>query len=128
MILLDTHVWVWWAVDGPKLSKAAKRVLAKTEQKAIADITLWEVAMLCAKGRLRLDRPVGEWLDQAVEETAVEIVPISAAVATRSTALGAVFHGDPADQLIAATALVQGLALVTADERLRQFLGIETVW
>ena len=128
MILLDTHAWVWWAVDGPKLSKAAKRVLAKTEQKAIADISLWEVAMLCAKGRLRLDRPVSEWLEQAIDETAVEVLMISAAIATRSTALGAVFHGDPADQLIAATAMVHGLVLLTADARLRQFSGIETVW
>ena len=128
MILLDTHTWVWWAVEGPKLSKAARRVLAKNEKKAIADITLWEVAMLCAKGRLRFDRPVGEWLEQAVDETAVEVVPISAAVASRSTALGTAFHGDPADQLIAATALVHGLTLVTADERLRAFAAIETIW
>ena len=84
--------------------------------------------MLEAKGRVRLDRPVSEWLHQVLELPGLELLPLSPGVAVRSARLPPGFHGDPADRLIVATALVEFAPLVTADEKLHRLPGLETVW
>jgi len=84
--------------------------------------------MLVERGRLELNREVGDWLSDAVALDGIEVLPITAEIAVRSTRLSATFHRDPADQLIVATAVVHGAALVTRDERLRDFAGVRTVW
>lgn len=128
MILLDTHVFVWWAAQRGKLSKKALRVLTTDQQPRLSDISLWEIAMLVSRGRLKFDRDVDVWLETALEETRIEIVAIDSAIAYRSTRIGAQFHGDPADQLIAATAIERRIALVTADENLRHSSAVTTIW
>ena len=128
MIVFDTHVFVWWAANRSKVSLRARRAIAKAQRRLLCDISLWEVAKLVSHGRLKLDRDVEQWLEEAVEELEVEVVPIDAAIATRSTRIGADFHGDPADQLIAATAIELGATLVTADENLRESSAVRTVW
>ena len=128
MIILDTHVFVWWAASRAKVSPRARRAIEKDRQPAICDISLWEVAKLVSLGRLKMDRDVEVWLDQAVEETGLEVIPIDAAIAARSNRIAANFHGDPADQLIAATALERGVPLVTADEKLLASSALKAVW
>ena len=84
--------------------------------------------MLVERHRLELDRDVGDWLSDAVALEGVEILPLTAEVAVRSTTLSQGFHGDPADQLIVATAIVVGAALVTRDARIVEFGGVRTIW
>ncbi len=128
MIVLDTHVWIWWVSAPRKLSPPARRAVQEAKELVVSAISLWEVAMLVAKSRLELDRDVGLWMRQALAAPGIRLAPLSTEIAVRSTSLGRDFHGDPADRLIVATALELDAALVTKDDRLRSWEGIVTVW
>lgn len=128
MIVLDTHAWIWWVADRARLGKAARRTIESDTRRAISDISLWELATLLAKGRIRLDRDPREWMEQAISTHAIEIIPIRPDIAIRSTQLGRGFQGDPADRLIVATALLETAPLVTKDARIRAFPGVTSVW
>jgi PIN domain nuclease of toxin-antitoxin system len=107
MIILDTHIWIWWVDEAPKLS-AANREIIQTHQDSglgISIISCWEIAKLVEKGRLRFDRPVNEWLDLALAYPGVELIDLSLPIILQSTRLEG-FHNDPADQIIVATAKV----------------------
>ena len=127
-VLLDTHVFVWFAGDRSRLSKAAQRAITKSSRRLILDITLREVARLTATGRLRFDRDVETWLEDATLANGIEVVPIDAMIAARSIRIAAHFHGDPVDQLIAATSIVLEVPLITADENLRASAALRTIW
>jgi PIN domain nuclease of toxin-antitoxin system len=128
VIVLDTHVWIWWISAPRKLSLRARRAIDEARELAVSAISLWEVAMLVAKSRLELDRDVGLWMRQALAAPRVSLASLSPEIAARSTKLGRDFHGDPADRLIVATALELNAALVTKDDRLRSFERVVTVW
>ena len=128
LVLLDTHVLVWRLLEPARLSRGASRAIRGAQRLYVADITLREIAMLVHAGRVELDRDVGAWLEQAIEEFALEVVAISPRIAARSTRIAQNFHGDPGDQLIAATAIELDVPLVTADERLRASGAIRTIW
>ena len=128
MILLDTHAWVWWVADRKKLSKPALRAIEAEKRRAICDVSLREVASLVSKGRLLIDRELREWLEAATSAAEIEIVPIRPSIAARSVQLGREFHGDPADQIIVATAVVDAIPLVTKDEKIRAYPGAVTIW
>lgn len=128
MILLDTHAWVWWVADRKKLSRSAVRAIEADKRRAISDVSLREVAALVAKGRLLVDRELRGWLEQASSAEGFGVIPIRPAIAARSVQLGREFHGDPADQIIAATALVEAIPLVTKDEKIRAYSPVATIW
>lgn len=128
MIVLDTHAWVWWVADAAKLSAAARKAIEGDPRRAISSISLWEVATLVSKGRLLLDRDAREWLEAASSVDGMEVVPLRPAIAVRSTQLGRVFHDDPADRLIVATAMTESARLVTKDARIRAYPGVVSVW
>ena len=128
MILLDTHALIWWVDRPTALGRRALRAIDGASALGVSAISFWEVATLVRRGRLVLDRPVAEWVDAVLALPLVEEVPVSARIATRAGAFGEDFQGDPADRLIAATALVAGVRLVTKDERLRKNPLLETVW
>jgi PIN domain nuclease of toxin-antitoxin system len=128
MIVLDTHAWLWWASDQTRLSPAALRAIKGAKRlRAVAAISAWEVAMLVAKGRIELDRDPLTWIQDALGLDKVELMPLAPGIAVRSSQL-ALPHGDPADRLIAATALELSCPLVTRDERLRAAPGLKTIW
>jgi PIN domain nuclease of toxin-antitoxin system len=124
LVLLDTHVWVWLLQGserlGPKARKAIQRSLANGAV-LVSAISPWEVAMLTSKGRLVLDRDVGEWVQTALSLPGIRLEPISPEVAVASTRLPGDIHSDPADRMIAATARHLGLTLVTADKLLLDY-------
>ena len=130
-LLLDTHAWIWWlrgSAGGSQLSAretAALDALPFDQRPALCDISLWEVAMLVDLGRLQLDRPLAHWL--ALACLAVEVLPITAAVAVEVAALPASFHRDPADRLIVATARVHGLPLLSRDGKIQRS-GLVPIW
>lgn len=128
LILLDTHVLLWRFLEPRRLSRAASRALQTSQTRFLADISLREVASLIEGGQVELDREPSEWLEQAVEELSLEVVPISPAIAARSVRIAQNFHRDPGDQLIAATAIELDVPLVTADERLRASPALRTIW
>ena len=124
VVLLDTHAWVWLLSGSPKINqkalKAVERSLAD-EAVLLSAISPWEVAMLVSKGRLTLDRDVGEWVQSAVSIPGVRIEPITPEIAVASTRLPGNIHLDPADRLIAATARHLGAVLVTDDQLLLDY-------
>lgn len=130
-LLLDTHAWVWWLrgpAGGSQLSApetAALDALPFDQRPALCDISLWEVAMLVDLGRLQLDRPLADWL--ALACSAVEVLPVTVAVAAEVAALPASFHRDPADRLIVATARVHNLPLLSRDGKIQQS-GLVPIW
>jgi PIN domain nuclease of toxin-antitoxin system len=128
VILLDTHVMLWLALEPRRLSKPAARELSREPQRLVADISLREIALLHAAGRVDFDDPLVEWVEDALEELGIQVVGITPRIAARSVRIAQGFHGDPADQLIAATAIELDVPLVTADERLRASSAVRTVW
>lgn len=126
MILLDTHVWVFWVDGGTRLSP---KHLAFIQAEAlnglgISAISCWEVAKLVEKGRLTLQCPVRQWLAQAVQRP-VQLLPLSPEIAAGSTQLPGVFHNDPADQIIVATARAYNCPLVTMDGKILAYPHVQ---
>ncbi len=120
--LVDTHIAVWWLQDDKQLSRGHRRVLTRTqnsgESVGLSTMSLWEIAKLVERGRLRMDRAVDECLADLEQSYFFTVLPITARIAAESTRLGASFPRDPADQIIAATARCHGLTLLTADTRI----------
>lgn len=128
--LLDTHTLVW-ALDTPERLPAPVRAILGDPANlpfAVAAITPWEIAMLCARGRLQLGRPVHDWLNAALQPEFLTVLPLLPAIAVESCALPGAFHADPADRMIVATARHHGLTLLTADTAIRAYPHLRTLW
>jgi PIN domain nuclease of toxin-antitoxin system len=121
--LLDTHVLVFWYADAADLDAAHRGIVTEAEaageRLGLSSITLWEVAKFVERGRLRLARPVEEFLADVEANRSIEVLPITSRIAVESTRLGQRFPRDPADQIIAATARAHGLVLLTMDQPIR---------
>ena len=130
MILVDTHVVAWLAFDQEQLSRKARAVIDEARRNgdglAISDITLLELATLANKGRIQLDINLESFLQQV--ESRFVVLPISGRACVRAIGLPAAYPKDPADRIIGATALVEGLSLVTADREIRRSKALRTVW
>jgi PIN domain nuclease of toxin-antitoxin system len=129
--LLDTHILLWWRSQPARLTRRQRGELLRwekaSEQVAISDITLWEIANLAEKGRIEIPTPFDLWLVRLENDPMITILPITARVAAESVRLTRSFHKDPADRLIVATALCYGLRLMTADHRIRNWGGVPVV-
>ena len=130
MILLDTHVW-WWSLTEPEnLSKKAITFIkqAKTDERFLSSISMWEFAMMVAKKRIELKISPTKWLSRAIDETGIIVIELSPDIATDSCSLPGEFHKDPADRIIVATARVHNLTLLTKDEKILDYPNVKSVW
>lgn len=130
MILLDTHVW-WWSVNEPEnLSDTALNTIkeTKTDQRAIASISIWEFAMMAARRKIELQITPAEWLSYAVEKTGIRVMELSPNIAIEACSLPGNFHKDPADRIIVATARVNNMALITKDTKIIEYPQVNAVW
>ena len=127
MIVLDTHVWVWWAHGDAQLPENYRDYLQQEESQGlgISAISCWEVAKLVEYGRLKLPHPVSAWLDQALNYPGMHLLELTPQIAVESTQLPAPFHRDPADQIIVATARVYNCPIVTLDERILAYPHVQ---
>jgi len=130
MILLDTHVLIWWLDSPEKLSSSATAAITGAYQDRIlvSSFSAWEIAMLVAKDRLTLSMPVEIWLKKVEVIPFLTFIPATNDIVVKSVFLPGTFHPDPADRIIVATALSQGCPLVTADEKIRNYNMINTIW
>ena len=127
MIILDTHAWIWWAAKPSLLSRRARTAIEGASELGICAISVWEVAMLVGHGRLVLDRDVELWIKQALALPKVSSIPLSPEIAVSAATLPRL-HGDPADRMIAATALSLRAPLVTKDTKLRSDQRLNAMW
>jgi PIN domain nuclease of toxin-antitoxin system len=131
VILLDTHVWVWWVARPESLSNPARDAIAEAREQDglwVSSISSWEVALLVRKGRLELTLPVADWLAATEALPFLRFLPVENRIALRANDLPGTLHDDPADRIIAATALIHGLKLVTKDRKLIAYPEITTIW
>lgn len=123
-VVLDTHVLIWLMAGDDRLSPRVRQAIenaAYGDGANVCAISLWEVSMLVAKGRLTLYRDVGAWVDDVAGHPGLSVVPLAPEVAVASTRLPGELHRDPADRMIVATARVLGAVLITADQALLDY-------
>jgi PIN domain nuclease of toxin-antitoxin system len=131
LIVIDTHVLLWWLAQPDKLSATARALLARTSVHApalVSAISVLEIVTAARRGRLALSMPVEPWLAEVRRLRDIRMEPITDPIAERAGLYGDDLHGDPADRLIAATASVLGLRLISADDKLRSHPQVQAIW
>lgn len=128
MIVLDTHIWVWWVDGGANLAPEQTRHLNEHQDDGlgISVISCWEVTKLVQVKRLVLTCPVQDWIDQALAYPGVRLLDLTPQIAVDSTQLPGEFHRDPADQIIVATARFYDCPLMTADSKILNYAHVKT--
>jgi PIN domain nuclease of toxin-antitoxin system len=129
--LLDTHAWVWWVTRDRRLVPSARRAIERARAAgglALSMISIWEVAKKVEKGQLVLDRPIDDWLEAAASRPDLHVTELTRPILVESCRLPQPFHGDPADQIIVATARERRAAIITRDERIRMYPHVRSAW
>ena len=126
MIILDTHVLIWLKTDSNQIPPSILKMIDRESEVGIPSISLWEVAMLLQKKRIDLEMPIYDWFEEILDKQKFRLLPLSLEVAIQSGTLD--MHGDPADRLIVASALIYRSPLVTADRLIHQLDFVNAVW
>lgn len=122
--LLDTHIWLWGLLEPQRISTRVAEELGNPDNSLwVSPISSWEIVLLCKKGRLRLDMPTEGWISTAIRALQAREATLTHEVVFQAKKIE-LPHRDPADRLLAATALVYGLTLITADDRLLNCAGL----
>jgi len=130
LILLDTHVVIWLGLEPTRVSKSAGTAIDKCRQEgtglAVSCMTLLEITLLFGKKRIHFTPSLEAFLTDV--ETQFIVLPINTRVCVRSLSLPLSYPNDPADRIIGATALSEGLSLITADREIRSSGAVPTIW
>lgn len=129
--LMDTHVWVWWHTAPEKLSPAVRDTIINldaTDQLLMSVISVWEVAKLVEKNRLRLHIEIDQWVEQALNMSHFQLLPLSPEIAIESTRLPQPFHQDPSDQMIVASARLFDATVLTVDQQILSYPHVRALW
>lgn len=129
MILLDTHIWIWWVSQQPQLTPPLHQIIQLQQGNGlgVSIISCWEVAKLVENRKLHLSLPVADWLQQALAYPGIQLLPLTLSIIVDSTQLPGNFHRDPADQLIVATARIHNVSLLTVDTKILSYPHVQTV-
>lgn len=130
LLLLDTHVIVWSLMQPNELSDSIIKTINSAQENGnllLSSISLWEIAMLKAKKRINIYQPIKEFLKTIVDIDGMNIVDLSSGIAAESTLLVDDFHGDPADRIIAATAIETGAIILTRDSKILSWANLGNV-
>jgi PIN domain nuclease of toxin-antitoxin system len=126
-LLLDTHAFLWWIADDAALSPAARRAIANPENACLVSAaSAWEIAIKVSIGKLSLGGDVRRFVPDQLSANGFDPLPVSVAHATRVAALP-FHHRDPFDRLLAAQALEERVAVVSADPIFRKY-GVKRIW
>lgn len=128
MIVLDTHIWIWWVDGHARLPKHYHDYLQEQEDHGfgVSIISCWEVAKLVEYQRLILACPVEAWITTALQYPGIELLELTPRIVVESSQLPGIFHRDPADQLIVATARVYDCPVITVDSKIRGYPHVKT--
>ena len=129
MIILDTHIWIWWVHNNPLLSQSQVTEIKKNENDiiGISAISCWEIAKLVEYKRLELSLPLREWFEKALSYPGISLYALTPEIAIESTRLPGEFHRDPADQIIVATARIHGCPIITSDSKIIKYPHVEAI-
>lgn len=129
MILLDTHMWIWWVQADARLAQSdIDRIDALSgEGICVSVISCWEIAMLETRGRLELPCPLDGWIERALGYPGVRLQPLTRAIAVNACRLPDTILRDPADRMPIAAARALGCPLVTADDRILSYAHVNAV-
>lgn len=129
--VLDTHTWIWWHMNPNRLSTKVRTLLStpgRYEALLLSAISPWEFSKLIEKGRIGISCNPEEWIAEALVMTKLRLVPLTPAIAYRSTSLPQPFHDDPGDQIIVATAREENATILTKDKRIQAYSHVRTLW
>ena len=129
--LLDTHVWIWWSMNPTKLSKTVFTALSesdKYEELLLSAISPWEFSKLLEKKRIGISCNPEEWIERALDVPKLRLVPLTPKIAYRSTSLPKPFNGDPADQIIVATAREENATILSKDRVIQKYKHARSLW
>jgi PIN domain nuclease of toxin-antitoxin system len=124
-LLLDTHYWIWWQAGARQ--EFTSSVLNAVDEAAtsgsllLSVMSIWELGMLEAKGRVELSAPCDQWVREALAMPGLSLEPLTPEIALASSRLPQPFHGDPADRIIVATARTMGVRLLTRDSKILEY-------
>jgi PIN domain nuclease of toxin-antitoxin system len=131
MILLDTHIWLWWLHSPDQLSERGRNLLTIGENQnalIVSAISVWEIAVKHSNGKLPLPLPINEWFALAKTRPGITIEPLDPLDAIASTQLPGDFHKDPADRIIVAIAYRRNIELMTCDQKILNYPHVKTLW
>lgn len=132
MILLDTHALIWWVSEPSRVAEKARRLIDRAVEArtpiGVSSISVWEIAMLVSRDRLQFTMSADLWISHVEALPFLTFLPVDNRIAVRSVSLSDFPNRDPADRIIAATAIGVDATLVTADARLRGYAPLRTVW
>ncbi len=129
--LMDTHIWIWWNMQPENLSKKVITILEQADVKQpllLSAISIWEFSKLVERGRLSISCDGQAWINEALDDPYLRVIPLSPEIAWHSTQLPKPFHHDPADQIIVATARHERVSLLSKDQLIRDYAHVKTLW
>lgn len=132
MILLDTHALLWWVAGGKMLSAQATRQIARSNAVLVSPVSIWEIATLVRKGRIKLDRDLYEWSRDLMDVGTVALAALSPQAATGAALLGSDFPADPADRLLYSTARELNVPFLSKDVAIQDYArtsrDVKVIW
>lgn len=127
MIVLDTHIWIWWMNGDPRFTRAMEQIVNDHQSRGIGicAISFWEVAQLVKRNRIAVSMDAETWIRTALSAPGIVPIELTPDIAVESVNLPGQFHRDPADQMIVATARVLNCPLLTADARILAYAHVQ---
>jgi len=127
MILMDTHIWIWWIHNDARLTDSVREHIKANEDEGlgVSVFSCWEVAKLVELNKLTLHCSIDEWMDTALAYPGIQLVELTPEIAIESTQLPGGFHRDPADQIIVATARILDCPLLTVDDKILNYSHVK---
>ncbi len=127
MILLDTHILVWWLNQESKLSTSQIASIENASDITVSAISLWEIAKLVEYQKIFLKLPVLDWINAALSHPKIQVIPLHPEIIVTSTQLPGTFHKDPSDQMIVATAIYLEVPLLTNDSKILDYAHVNSI-
>ena len=126
MIILDTHIWIWWVDNNSRLTVQHRNWIAEHQASGlgVSIFSCWEMAKLVEKHRIGLSVPLEEWFNSALAYPGVQLLDLTLPIVMQSTQLPG-FHNDPADQIIVATAIVLDCPILTVDQKILNYPNVQ---
>ena len=126
MILLDTHVFIWFVNEDDNLSEKHLKILKEENSKHISVISCWKISLLLEKNRIKLKYPFDDWIQRALKVSNVKLINLDLDIILTYHKL-INFHSDPADKLISATSICKNIPLLTFDRKLIEYTALKIV-